>query len=395
MDEVGQFHIAPDLQKDTLSRLKSLFQIGELAFLSTCNRVEWMLEDIPANFNHAAFLARVYPNVSIDLLQQFQRFEGDTAVLHAMKVACSLESMVVGEREILTQWRGAMDFADAEGFSGEKFRLLNREVVLNAKRIFSETDIATRPVSVVSIAFKEFQEWNQYPADANVVVVGAGQTNTNFLRFLKKNHPGFRYHIFNRTPESAEELANMVSGKWYGLPELEQFAEDIDILVACTGAETPTIDAHVYAHWGKKNMRFPKVIVDLGLPADVDPEVADDTDAHLISMQRLQPISKANMASRHEAINHCKEIIDASMQDYFQNLRNRYLELALKDIPTEMRKYRKRAEEEIFAGDLEKLDGQSREAVKKMLDYLEKKYIGIPYKITKQVFQEENTKKVL
>ncbi|WP_170226960.1 glutamyl-tRNA reductase [Luteibaculum oceani] len=384
VEEVGKFHISPDIQAEKLQEIKRKFNIQELMFLSTCNRVEWILSGIPSDFNYPAFLARVYPNVAIDLLKEFQPYQDKVAVEHAMKVAASMESMVVGEREIITQFRSAFEFAEKNNLVGESIKLLANEVVLTAKRIFSETDIATKPVSVVSIAFKEFQELT-HPKDAKVVVVGSGQTNTNFLRFLKKHHPGFSYTIYNRTLESGEELAAMVDGSARELKFLSEHQGDVDILVACTGAEQAIINHTIVDAWREGNNTLPKVVIDLGLPADVDPTVADDIGANLISMARLQPISKSNLAARHQAVRACSKIIAESLDNWDKVIRNRQLELALQGIPAEMRKFRDRAEKEIFATELEQMDELSRKTVEKMLDYLEKKYVGIPYKITKSV----------
>lgn len=390
VDEVGKFHISPDQQELKLAELKELFQIEELMFLSTCNRVEWMLHGLPEKFNEAAFLARVYPNVSIDLLKEFQSYQNETAVRHAMKVASSMESMVVGEREIITQFRATYEYAQKHKLAGDALRVFSREVILNAKRVFSETDIASKPVSVVSIAFKEFEALAINKEKANVVVIGSGQTNTNFLRFLKKHYRGFSYKIFNRTIESAEALAEMVSGEAHPLSEVAHLTSDIDILIACTGAEEPIVDSVLQQAWTNNNIQFPAVMVDLGLPADIDPIIADDCGAHLISMSRLQPISQANLQSRHKAIRHCNDIIEQSIYKWREVIKNRELERALQEIPVEMKRFRKRAEDEIFASDLNKMDDQSRETVQKMLDYLEKKYVGIPYKITKSVFLNKN-----
>lgn len=388
VEEVGKFHISPDNQAERLAEIKSMFRIEELMFLSTCNRVEWVLSGISDDFNYPAFLARIYPNVAIDLLREFQPYYNEVAVEHAMKVASSMESMVIGEREIITQFRSSYEFAHKHGLSGDYLRIFSREVILTAKRIFSETDIASRPVSVVSLAFKEFREL-KHKKNAKVVVVGSGQTNTNFLRFLIKHYPSWSYDIYNRTIEGAEELADLCKGKAHALANLPEHKGDVDILVACTGAERPLIDSVLIEEWSKHGIQMPHAIVDLGLPADVDAEIADDMGATLISMARLQPISKANLAARHKAVRACNEIVEESLDQWKDVIKNRELEVALKEIPVEMKKFRDRAEREIFASDLEKLDPLARETMNKMLDYLEKKYIGIPYKITKSVFLKQ------
>ncbi len=384
VEEVGKFHITADNQAERLAEIKTMFGIGELMFLSTCNRVEWVLAGLPKDFNYPAFLARIYPNVAIDLLREFQPYHDELAVEHAMKVASSLESMVIGEREIITQFRSAYEFAQKHKLSGDTLRVFSREVILAAKRIFSETDIASRPVSVVSLAFKEFQDLTQ-PKQAKVLVVGSGQTNTNFIRFLKKHYPKWTYSVYNRTLEGAEELASMVKGEAYPLTKLEQHQGDVDVLLACTGAEVAIIDGPLLERWQGNGIGLPKTIVDLGLPADVNPSVADDLGATLISMARLQPISKANLAARHKAVRKCTDIIEEAIKQWQEVKQSRNIELALKQLPVEMKKYRNRAEQEIFVEELAKLNPEAKELMGRMLDYLERKYVSIPYKITKSV----------
>ncbi len=139
------------------------------------------------------------------ILDRFTAYRGEEAMRHLLEVSASLDSMVLGEREIITQVRKAFEDARRWNVSGDLLRLTSKKVIETAKRVFTETAIATRPVSVVSLAWKRFSSY-KHPKDAAILLIGAGQTNGNFARFLSK--AGYtNVTVANRTLERAEALA--------------------------------------------------------------------------------------------------------------------------------------------------------------------------------------------
>ena len=190
VNEIGELHIEEGNQKLRLSQLKETMQLDELMFLSTCNRVEFTFttqQKVNVNFlNH--FFETLYPNLEVEKVNRFSSagavFEGIGAVEHILTVASSIDSMVIGEREIITQVRNAYDNSKAMKLTGDLIRILIRHTIETAKKVYTETNIARKPVSVVSLAYHNLKSLN-VPLDSRILIVGAGVTNTNMSRFLK------------------------------------------------------------------------------------------------------------------------------------------------------------------------------------------------------------------
>src|SRR5262249_3662790 len=146
-------------------------------------------------------------------------YNSHEAVNHILRVASSLESLVVGEREIITQFRQAYEKCNSYGLTSDFMRLLNKHTVETAKQIFTETGIAKNPVSVVSLAYRLLKEKN-VKDNARCIFVGAGQTNATMAKYMKK-HNFSSFTVFNRSLDKAIELSKELNGKAYELNELK------------------------------------------------------------------------------------------------------------------------------------------------------------------------------
>ena len=155
---IGLLHIVKEAQKERLSALKAIFNFEELYFLSTCNRVELtFLTKTTNKFSLTKELLKaLYPTLDEEQINDFAKsaeyYSGTEAINHALSVAASIDSMIVGEREIITQVRTAYEHCRDIGATGDVLRLLFRHVIETAKKVYTKTSIATKPVSVVSLA---------------------------------------------------------------------------------------------------------------------------------------------------------------------------------------------------------------------------------------------------
>lgn len=210
VETLGLLHIEQAYYENRLKEAKNNFDLSELYYLSTCNRVEFAFVtegDLTDPHQHARnLLTEIYPNISEEsfnlLIENAVFHKGIDVVEHLISVAASIDSMVVGEREIITQVRKAFETCHAAGLTGDKLRLVMKQVVETAKKVYSQTSISQKPVSVVSLAYQELKRF-QIPLNARIVVIGSGTTNTTLCRFLKKH--GFRkFSVFNRTLSNAE-----------------------------------------------------------------------------------------------------------------------------------------------------------------------------------------------
>ena len=234
----------------------------------------------------AAFLGALRPDLSeksVALLsQKIQMLHGGNAVRHLLEVASSTDSLVVGEREILRQLREAYERCRTNGLTGDHIRLAMNHTIETAKEVYSKTGIGEKALSVVSLAFGEMMRAD-LPTDARILLIGAGQTNELFAKFLAKKQFG-RVTVFNRTLAKAEKIANSLGGKALPLDELAFFTEGFDAMIVCTGAQEAIITPDLYEKLlvGETDK---KIVVDISLPNNVARQVVD---AHNIQYVEIE-----------------------------------------------------------------------------------------------------------
>ncbi len=388
VSQIGRLHIEADRQQERFSSLKAALELEEVLFLSTCNRVEFLLvgkQVASDDFLHA-FFAHLYPEMDSETVHFFASnatiVSGTEAVEHILRVASSIDSLVIGEREIITQVRQAYDQCHKLGLSGDFIRVLIKHTIQTAKRVYTETKISLKPVSVVSIAYQRLQGMD-VPADARVLVVGAGVTNTAMCRFLKK-HGMSQFVVFNRTLSKAEELAHELGGKAFPLEELPNYTGGFDVLVTCTGAENTIITEALYEHL-LQGETVPKVTIDLALPNDIEPLVHASFPTRPISINVLQAISDSHLEERSQEVAHVEAIITEAVEDFHRIAKIRQVELAMRPVPQMVKDIRATAFNDVFKSELQSLDDNSREVLEKIVGYMEKKYMSMPMKMAREI----------
>ncbi len=384
---IGKLHIDVKHRKERLSQFFNI-DISEVQYLSTCNRVEIMIVD-----NQELNLTRLrkvftcfnsnWNNQDIDwVVDNCAVYIGLNAVLHLFRTASSLDSLVVGEREIITQVRKSYDECNSFGLTGDYLRLIIGKTIECAKEVYTQTDIAKNPVSIVSLAYRALRDLS-LKEDSRVLVVGAGETNTTMCKFLFKH--GFKnFTIVNRTFEKAELLAEQLSGKAMSLESLGSFSEGFDLLVTCTGSEDPIFTKSVYNKLlvGEDTK---KTIVDLAIPTDVHASIVRDYSVNYIEIDRLQDLSVKNIAVRKKEIAKCERHINNKLEEFKHHYKERKVEIAMKTVPQKVKEIRNLAVSEVFSKELESLDESSREVLENMLAYMERKYISVPMKMAKDI----------
>ena len=386
--QIGLLHIAVDNQRERLHNLKVNSNLDELLFLSTCNRVEYIFKTAKEVDEECIkmFIINLYPDFTdenVELFcQNYEYYQEINAVKHLLKVASSVDSMVVGEREIITQVRKSFDMCKEFGLTGDNIRLLIRFTIESAKRIYTETNISHRAVSVVSLAYHTLQNKN-IPLDARFLVVGAGMTNTNMLRFLKE-HGFVNFVVFNRSVAKADKLAADVGGTAYPLSDLGNYKEGFDVIITCTGAEEAIITPEIYERLLQGDAEE-KTVIDLAIPHDLDPVIPRRHIVEHISIDYLQNLSRKNIKERTKEIIYVEHIIAEAVLEFKKMVKQREVELAMREVPEKVKEIKTAALEHVFAKELALLDGESKETVGKIIDYLEKKYISLPMKMAKDI----------
>jgi len=386
--QIGNLHIEIDQQKERFELVKTSLNIDEILFLSTCNRVEFFIvthEQVTAPFLSRFFQA-LYPNMEQEAVSFYtanaEVYHKMDTVNHALRVASSIDSLVVGEREIITQVRQAFEQARDLGLSGDALRVLFRHTIETAKKVYTDTKIALKPVSIVSIAYQRLQGMD-IPTNARVLVVGTGVTNTTMVRFLKK-HGLTNFTFFNRTLATAENLAHEIGGKALPLADLATFSAGFDLLVACTGADSAIITPTIYQQL-LQSETTPKITIDLGLPSDIDPAVHANFPTRQISIDVLQKISTENLGERAQEVARVEAIITEAI-DAFRNIaKMRAIEIAMRPVPQMVKDIKSTAFNEVFKNDLQQLDPAAREVLEKVVGYMEKKYMNMPMIMAKDI----------
>jgi glutamyl-tRNA reductase len=388
VNQIGVLHIEDGKQEDRLQLLKQEMNLSELMFLSTCNRVEFSF--ITPNAVDQSFLYQffqvLYPYFTDEQLTFYSKnsesLSGEIAVAHLFAVASSIDSMVIGEREIITQVRHAFETSREMGLTGDFIRLLMRHTIETAKRVYTETSIATKPVSVVSLAYHRLRDMN-IPLDARILIIGAGVTNTNMSRFLRKH--GFKkFVVFNRTLSKGEQLAAELNGRALPLEDLHTYSEGFDVIIACTGADAHIIAPEIYDQL-LQGETSRKVVIDIALPQDLDPRIIEKHPVTHISVDLLQKISTENLKERSKEIQHVEEILAEAMFDFKHIAKVRNVELAMREVPEKVKQIRATAMNDVFKNDLDQLDDASKEVLEKIIGYMEKKYMSMPMLMAKDI----------
>jgi glutamyl-tRNA reductase len=386
LEEIAKLHLSEELQSTILGAIKINFEFEELMLLSTCNRVEFFIyteKEITSNvlIELLKFVNSQISSSSIQtLLEDVELFEDEEAITHIFKVASSLDSLVIGEREIITQVRKAYEFCNLMGLTGDFIRLVVKQTIETAKDVFTFTDIAKNPVSIVSLAYRKLRELG-IKNDAKILMIGAGETNTTMANYLQK-HKYANFTVFNRTLYKAEKLAEKVDGKAFPLTELEKYKNGFDVLITCTGATQSLINAATYKDLlngdGSK-----KVIIDLALPADLDAEVLKNNSITYIDINSLRSQAEKNMQAREKEIDKCTSIIENKLSEFKTLHKERKIELAFGEIPKQVKAIKELAVNEVFLKEVNSLDDKSKEVLDKVLSYVEKKYNAVAMKTAK------------
>jgi glutamyl-tRNA reductase len=392
INDIGRLHIDESSLKVRLGALKSEMGLEELFYLSTCNRVEFVIvTDKSVNRQFlSGFFNAFDPSFSDSdkawAIENAVIYEGETALEHLYSVASSIDSLVVGEREIITQVRNAYEKCNELGLTGDLIRLVIKSTIEVAKEVYTHTNIARNPVSVVSLAYRKLRALN-VKLDARFLIIGSGVTNTNMAKYLKK-HKFANFTVFNRTVKNAEKLAAELNGKALPLSDLPNYKEGFDIIVTCTGAAESIITPSIYRNL-VGNDKSKKVVIDLAIPNDLDQEILNNYDVNLIAVNNLQEVAKENLLAREQEMEACRIIIAKNIQSFRQTIKTRKVELAMSEVPKKVKEIKDIAMNEVFVKELNNMDAQSKEVLEKILSYMEKKYISVPMKMAKDILIED------
>ena len=300
-----------------LSNLHEDDSILEVVILSTCNRTEiYCCIDGESDNQILAWLHDYHQQEEGAITPYLYHYQQADAIRHLMRVACGLDSMVLGEPQILGQLKDAYSQSLNANTLGKSLGRLFQHAFAVAKQVRTDTAIGNSPVSVafaaVSLAKQIFSEL----ADSTALLIGAGETIELVARHLYDNGIK-RIIIANRTIERAHNLATQVDGYAISLSELPAHLAEADIVVSSTASQLPILGKGAVERALKVRKRKPIFMVDIAVPRDIEAEVGLLDDIYLYCVDDLKEIIEENLQSRRDAALQAEEIIDTQV-DHFQ-----------------------------------------------------------------------------
>lgn len=323
-----------DQAKGAMQAFQDQFPESELVLLSTCNRVELYtaagesaagrdLDGGPDRGEVIEFLAR-HRELSVDLLVDTMIYRSGTeAVSHLFAVAASLDSMVVGETQILGQVKEAYDLACRVGSTGPLTHAAFQAASRVAKRVQRETTIHHKRVSVPSVAIGEVApEFFESLAGKTVVLIGAGDMGREAMRYLL-DAGADDVLILNRRRERAEQLAAEFGGRVLDWRQIEGALVQADVIVGTTSSLDPIITLDMFRRVQEQRYERVLLVLDLAVPRDVDPRVGELDEVYLYSVDDLQAACERNRQERQRQWPKAKKIIDEETLRFVNDLHHR------------------------------------------------------------------------
>jgi glutamyl-tRNA reductase len=347
-----------------LHDLRGRENVGEVVVLSTCHRTEVY---VTAERFHGAvqdirnFLSEYAFAPPEDFADHMYTYFDGTAAAHLFAVAAGLDSVVVGESEILGQVRDAWERARDEATTGPRLDALFRDAVVTGKRVRSETAIARGTTSVAQAAVAMAIEHLGSLAGARVLVLGAGDMGESMAVALA-GAGAADVQVANRTWAKAMVLATRVGGRPVQLGDLSDALAGVDVLLTSTGAPSLIVEKHELEAVMATRADRPLLVVDVAMPRDIDPAAGTLPGVTLLDLNDLRGFAEAGLAERRREIPHVRRIVDQEVARHLEQV------AARRAVPTvialrERAEALRRAELERYRARLESLDPRERDAV--------------------------------
>ncbi|MGH8853446.1 MAG: glutamyl-tRNA reductase [Telluria sp.] len=305
----------------------------EAAILSTCNRTEmYAASDIPNPLDASAqFLAHYHALNFAELRPHLYMLPQDSAVRHAFRVASGLDSMVLGEPQILGQMKDAVRTAEEAGGLGTYLHQLFQRSFAVAKEVRSTTEIGAHSVSMAAAAVRLSHRIFDSIADQNLLFIGAGEMIELCAAHFAAHNPK-SVTIANRSMERGAALANRYNGTAIRLADLPERLHGFDIVISCTASTLPLIGLGMVERAVKARRHRPVFMVDLAVPRDIEPEVARLDDVFLYTVDDLAQVVQTGMESRQAAVAQAEAIIDLRVQSFMAWIGDRAMVPVIRDL---------------------------------------------------------------
>lgn len=314
---------SPERINDALRSLHELPAVRGCVVLSTCNRTELYLSAVQVENLQAQVLHWLcdFHQLSVkEVEESLYWHEDEQAITHLMRVCSGLDSLVLGEPQILGQVKKAFLLSQQSQVLCTDLERLFQKSFSVAKRVRSETDIGASAVSVAFAACALARQIFESMAELKVLLVGAGETIELVARYLKE-HCVQKMIIANRTVERAQALATEIKAEVITLPQIDDRLYEADIVISSTASPLPIIGKGLVERALKKRRYQPMLFVDIAVPRDVEPEVGNLSGVYLYTVDDLHAIIQQNLAQRQAAAEQAEHIIHQERDGFMSWLR--------------------------------------------------------------------------
>lgn len=317
-----QFAIGDSELPSVLNSLRSGGIAKEAVILCTCNRVEiYAAGDLPGEklISHVSDFLLKTKNYSKEINGEIYTFSEPESLLHLFRVACGLDSMVIGETEILGQLKKAYDIALSGNHTGSLLNRAFQRAFNVAKKIRSETNIQKGSISVASVAVELAERIFSSLKHSKILVIGAGDTAEKAAKaFVSRG--AVNLHFTNRSPEKAKNLADEIGGSTIPFENFLNSIPDMDIVISSTSAPGYLISRHSLLPIIGKKKNHPILMIDLAVPRDINPDVTSFENVYLYDIDDLQEIADDYLKQRMEEVSKCEKIIREKVEDLMKQI---------------------------------------------------------------------------
>lgn len=400
---------APSNIDAALKSLQSQPVVSEVAIISTCNRMEIVYrtkkhtseseqQEITAALTDVLnWLATHHQIDTTQIEPHCYQHHGDAAINHLMSVACGLDSMVLGEPQILGQVKDAYGYANNAGTIGLYLNKLFQQTFTLAKQVRTDTQIGESAVSVayaaVTLAKRIFDDFSQ----VSTLLIGAGETIELAARHLARQGV-CDIKVANRTVERAQLLASEFNGTAHSLAALPELIANADIIISSTASPVPIIGKGIMETAIKARKHRSMFMVDLAVPRDIEPEVADLNDVYLYTVDDMQGVIQENLKLREDAAKEAEDIVSLHVEKYTTWLHSLSSVSLLKEFRSQIEQIKNSEIKRLTAKLEHENDGKVNQQTEKLLtelaNRLTQKFMHIPSQSIRQAGEENDQKKL-
>lgn len=376
---------APTAMAAPLQQMLALPAISEAVIVSTCNRVE--LYAVSRNADSAVvelkqFLADFHKLPLSELDEHLYTFEGQAAVRHVMRVSASLDSMIIGEPQILGQIKTAYGYASEQKSSGLILNRFLHKAFSVAKRVRTETEIASNAVSVSFAAVELARKIFDTLEDKVVMLIGAGEMCELAAKHFMNNGIS-KVLVTNRTFARAEKLAEEFDGTAVSFDNFREQLHRVDIVLSSTGAPDYVLSAEKMKEVIKARRHKPMFLIDIAVPRDIDPQANRIDGVYLYDVDDLQGVVQANLKGREKEAAKAEKIIEEEIVQFQRWLSTLEVKPTIVALRRQMDEIRQAELQKTFAN-LNGLDDKERKAIESMASAIVNKILHQPTNILKK-----------